>query len=390
MATPNVTVDIADFVTGVAPASKGGYGVTLTEDVDPGELPGATLYRQAYTNSSGVATLASVTPGDYLLQIFGLGVDGRVITIPNEAGPIDAADLTAGDSVTSAVPSEGNPLLAGTNITLTQKPTGLEIASSGGGGEGTGFTDTDGALSIESDVAATAVGISFDNTTELTEGSIVEFKNAGDRQSGISPFGGLVFLSANAKENGPGPSVAGELVNAFFEVDEGEPTTAKMYAEVVNNTTEWDEGASFSIDATKATPNDNSAARLSLASYTTGSPVWTIAASSSDPGFSYLKFTASSTARTDFSPMVADSGSAVAYLFDTANALSNAGARLLSVKTNGSEKAAILASGRLLLVSAPPANASDAGVAGSISWDSGFIYVCTATNTWKRVAIATW
>ncbi len=37
-----------------------------------------------------------------------------------------------------------------------------------------------------------------------------------------------------------------------------------------------------------------------------------------------------------------------------------------------------------------PATAAAAGVAGSIAWDTGFIYVCTATNTWKRVAIATW
>lgn len=37
-----------------------------------------------------------------------------------------------------------------------------------------------------------------------------------------------------------------------------------------------------------------------------------------------------------------------------------------------------------------PSSASDTGTQGQIAWDSGFIYVCTATNTWKRVAIATW
>jgi hypothetical protein len=25
-----------------------------------------------------------------------------------------------------------------------------------------------------------------------------------------------------------------------------------------------------------------------------------------------------------------------------------------------------------------------------MTWDADYIYVCTATNTWKRVAIATW
>jgi len=38
----------------------------------------------------------------------------------------------------------------------------------------------------------------------------------------------------------------------------------------------------------------------------------------------------------------------------------------------------------------PPASAGSAGVAGTIAWDSDYIYVCVATNTWKRVDISTW
>lgn len=37
-----------------------------------------------------------------------------------------------------------------------------------------------------------------------------------------------------------------------------------------------------------------------------------------------------------------------------------------------------------------PASSGAAGVAGQIAWDANYIYVCIATNTWKRVAIATW
>ncbi len=43
-----------------------------------------------------------------------------------------------------------------------------------------------------------------------------------------------------------------------------------------------------------------------------------------------------------------------------------------------------------LSVSKTPSSASDTGVLGDIAWDTSYIYVCTATNTWKRVAIATW
>jgi hypothetical protein len=37
-----------------------------------------------------------------------------------------------------------------------------------------------------------------------------------------------------------------------------------------------------------------------------------------------------------------------------------------------------------------PASSAASGVAGQIRWDASFVYICVATNTWKRVAIATW
>lgn len=37
-----------------------------------------------------------------------------------------------------------------------------------------------------------------------------------------------------------------------------------------------------------------------------------------------------------------------------------------------------------------PSSASDTGMAGQIAYDSDYLYVCVATDTWKRVAIATW
>jgi len=37
-----------------------------------------------------------------------------------------------------------------------------------------------------------------------------------------------------------------------------------------------------------------------------------------------------------------------------------------------------------------PATAGAAGNAGDICWDASNIYVCVATNTWKKIGIATW
>jgi hypothetical protein len=37
-----------------------------------------------------------------------------------------------------------------------------------------------------------------------------------------------------------------------------------------------------------------------------------------------------------------------------------------------------------------PASATATGVAGQVCWDATYLYVCIATNTWRRVAHATW
>lgn len=37
-----------------------------------------------------------------------------------------------------------------------------------------------------------------------------------------------------------------------------------------------------------------------------------------------------------------------------------------------------------------PSSASDTCITGDIEWDSSYIYICIATDTWKRAAISTW
>tara|TARA_R110000824_G_scaffold117470_5_gene269477 strand:+ start:4951 stop:5586 length:636 start_codon:yes stop_codon:yes gene_type:complete len=46
--------------------------------------------------------------------------------------------------------------------------------------------------------------------------------------------------------------------------------------------------------------------------------------------------------------------------------------------------------GTLNTATATPASASATGTAGDMAWDASYIYICTATDTWKRVAISTW
>lgn len=37
-----------------------------------------------------------------------------------------------------------------------------------------------------------------------------------------------------------------------------------------------------------------------------------------------------------------------------------------------------------------PASATATGTAGQVAWDANYVYVCVATNTWKRAALSTW
>ena len=42
------------------------------------------------------------------------------------------------------------------------------------------------------------------------------------------------------------------------------------------------------------------------------------------------------------------------------------------------------------IINKTPATASAAGNPGDICWDSGYIYVCTDQNSWKRAALSAW
>jgi hypothetical protein len=57
--------------------------------------------------------------------------------------------------------------------------------------------------------------------------------------------------------------------------------------------------------------------------------------------------------------------------------------------TNGSTGDGTI-SGQLRAVGTAPAATGSTGTAGDIRYDADYIYVCTATDTWKRAALSTW
>lgn len=49
----------------------------------------------------------------------------------------------------------------------------------------------------------------------------------------------------------------------------------------------------------------------------------------------------------------------------------------------------IAASSTVVLASVPPTPTA-AGIKGQMAYDSNYLYICIATNTWRRVGISTW
>lgn len=43
-----------------------------------------------------------------------------------------------------------------------------------------------------------------------------------------------------------------------------------------------------------------------------------------------------------------------------------------------------------LRIAKTPSSANDTGNEGDMCWDTSYLYVCTATNTWKRISLNTW
>ena len=71
--------------------------------------------------------------------------------------------------------------------------------------------------------------------------------------------------------------------------------------------------------------------------------------------------------------------------------MSTIAATNLKNASSGSNNIVLNADGTVRLpVSSTPASASATGTAGEIRWDGTYLYICTATNTWRRIAHSTW
>ncbi len=108
---------------------------------------------------------------------------------------------------------------------------------------------------------------------------------------------------------------------------------------------------------------------------------------------SVLKFSVTKLGEVRFrsDQMHTSGGNPVFYFSSTTNNI-YAGSDCLNIVNQADNETYLkVKSGRLTIpTSSAPSTSSSTGVTGSIAWDTNYLYVCTATNTWKRTALSTW
>ena len=62
----------------------------------------------------------------------------------------------------------------------------------------------------------------------------------------------------------------------------------------------------------------------------------------------------------------------------------------MTITTDSATDTITLSSALSTASASAPASANSTGTTGTIAYDSNYIYICTATNTWKRASLTTW
>jgi hypothetical protein len=464
MATPDIAFALADFTVEVSGA---GYPVQLSPD--------PTLF--STTDSSGEVTFANVTPGIYVLNAPGTGIPSLRITVPDEAGPLDAIDLvnTGQGWVAPGGTPEGriaappqsryyDPVndvdyvkASGTGTTGWQElvatlllmlwTVGAQAADPRVRGtavvprsavESTAYDatswngNTNAATkdAIRDKVETLAVGASVwtnsagivkpaggqtatnrlqfvsgaaDNATNAavvvdtsaswadTDARLLSLRHIGTNVAGFGTKGGLVLGGPNS-ETVVSSLLPDTTMFSAHVVSLGDDNENKIYLQTLEDLVNTS-GASIALGTSLAEGETNAYSRVYLESFSgDGSSSWEILTHSEDDDSALIYTQRGGGTGLAFRPELPDSANATAYYFATGQTLSTTGSKIADFVNNG-VKLSVMHDGRIITqggAAITPASAGAAGTAGTILWDSGFIYVCVSANTWKRVAIATW
>ena len=389
----------------------------------------ATIWVKVAADLSSNQTIYMVDTGDVGAANVSSGNDTFELFDGFNAGTLDAAKWTGAGVTFAGTGEAGYALLTGANSDITLQsvnsfPDGRELvvngrfanASAGGNGFITGFDAQYYYYNKSADTANSYIGKGSYGSSDASQGSRivatstlqVSVARAGGvgRVLGYNAVGTLVQTDSTGVPTAAAPLV---LNHVYATGTAGRAETAYLRKWV--GVTEPSFSAATSLvgkhDHSSAVAGGTTIRPASVAcsgqsSFTAGAAQEFGVTVNGSSGFDAhgfkvnsvdsgtnkigvgLRFTRNDSARwtikkSDDAESGSDAGSRLVFL-----PTSDAGASLPSLQTELSRD------GRVSIPSVAPANASAPGRAGTITWDSSYIYVCVATDTWKRVAIATW
>ena len=384
-------------------------------------------------------TTATFAPGDYIAPSVTVDETGRITAIANteSIGTVTSVALQAngsGLSVTnSPITSNGVIYIENTGVTKLNQGRGILLSGSSGeisistttGGQGS-VTEVEffsNSLTITGSPVTTTGNVNIDLPNNISvSGNITANYLIGNG----SQLTGITSTYSNTNVAAYLPTYTGNITGNYF-IGNGSTLTNITGSNVsgyVPNSNIANTATTAGTVTTNAQPNITSVGTLSSLSVTGNISAGNLT------GTTYVAGTLTTAAQPNITSVGTLSNVTVSGTVTTTNAnvsgnlvMGNTSTLLFNVYSDPSKQVALqapdnLVSGNLIgwflpntqgnvgefltntggnselewktvATTAPGANNST-GQAGQIAFDSGYIYVCVATNTWKRASLATW
>lgn len=348
-------------------------GVTLGSPTT-GSFPGTTGYINAkgfYVDGVAVGTSgATVTSVNASGGTTGLSFSGGPVTTSGTLTLAGTLGVANGGTGTTATPANGQVHIGnGTNLTLATLTAGAGISITNGAGSITIATSGGGSGTVTS-VSGGSTGLTYTSatTTPTMEGTLA---------LGYGGTGATTAAGARASL-GAAASGANTDLTSISGLGLGTTSAPSIAPSAGTNT-----GFYFGATAVGVTLGGTQTAGFYTTRFESLQPVYLPNGSTSAPSVTFTSDTDTGFYRYGANQIGLTLGGTTRAVFDSSGFTITPAVEFSGNVTIGGD----------LQLSTPdtvPSTASSTGIKGVISYDSNYIYVCTATNTWKRAALSTW
>jgi hypothetical protein len=254
-----------------------------------------------------------------------------------------------------------------------------------------GFFDTSGGITGSSSLFWDSIGNNLGIGTSSPAGKL-DIVSDGGGQMLFTRYGGLPSINIRRSQGtfaAPTAVVSGASSLFNFQNYNGTAFATSAQIQVVPVTqTLTDAGATMALNVVRAgTTTMTNGLLVSGNNATAGAISITNAFNGPSARLTIWQSTLNTTL--DYFDIVSSGGGQLLKFFNTGNLVVGSGSDDLTNKLQVTGSV-ISTQYRLSALNTAPASATATGTLGEIRIDANHIYVCTATNVWKRAAIATW